>query len=78
MDSIYHVPRTACGQCVNRFISGYIVTTDNEEAPSRILSKSNIELLLLFQRHHIGPILGQQHINLPIPIQLQQNAQARS
>jgi hypothetical protein len=56
---IEQVPRTACGQCVKRFINGYIVTTDNEEAPSRILIiiKNNKKVIninrYIYKRTHI-------------------------
>jgi len=33
------VPRTAWGQCVKRFMRGYSVTSDNEEAPSSMLGE---------------------------------------
>lgn len=32
-------PRTACGQCVTRFINGYMVTTERDEAPRRMLDR---------------------------------------
>lgn len=32
-------PRTACGQYVTRFMKGYIVTTESDDAPSNMLGE---------------------------------------
>ena len=31
------VPSTACGQCVTLFMKGYMVTSDRDEAPRKML-----------------------------------------
>lgn len=59
------VPRTAWGQCVKRFIRGYSVTNDNEEAPSSMLEEvSETTKQNIYRR------------DSPVPVQLQQNTQS--
>ena len=62
-----HVPRTACGQYVTRFMSGYRVTMEREDAPRRILREND----------GITRRMGRARCaDAPVRVELQQDAES--